>query len=92
MIADLQPAPALAGPKANLVLGCMREFLGRTPQQQQQEARQLLTDLPMWSANGGVRADLADATVRIVTPVAQGQHTFDAIEAAGGTPPTPGGS
>jgi Hsp70 protein len=92
MIADLQPNPGLGGPKAPLVLGCMQQFLGRTPQQQQQEAQEILVDLPTWSVGGGVRADLAEATVRIVTPVAQGQHTFDDREAAGGTSPAPGGS
>jgi hypothetical protein len=38
-----------------------------------------------------VRPDLVEATVRIVTPVAQGQQTFDAAEAAGGTAPASSG-
>jgi hypothetical protein len=70
----------------------MQEFLGRTPQQQQSESREILEALPRWSANGGVRPDLVDATVRIVTPVAQGQKAFDNAEAAGGAAPTSGGS
>jgi hypothetical protein len=90
MIADLQPAPALGGPNATLVLGCMREFAGHTPNQQRQEAQQILIDLPRWSANGGMRADLADATVRIVTPVAQGQRSFTDVE-TGGPPAAPNG-
>jgi hypothetical protein len=90
MIADLRPNPALGGPKAQFVLGCMRQFLGRTPQQQQLESREILEALPRWSANGGIRSDLVDATVRIVTPVAQGQKVFSDAEAAGGT--APGGS
>jgi hypothetical protein len=91
MIADLQPDPALGGPNATLVLGCMREFSGHTPSQQQQEAQQILSDLPGWSANGGMRSDLADATVRIVTPVAQGQRSFTDVETSG-PPPAPNGS
>jgi hypothetical protein len=91
MIADLKPDPALGGPNARFVLGCMQEFLGRTPQQQQRESQSILAALPRWSANGGIRPDLVDATVRIVTPVAQGQQTFDAVEAAGGTAPASSG-
>jgi actin-like ATPase involved in cell morphogenesis len=91
MIADLQPDPALGGPNATFVLECMREFSGHTPNQQQQEAQQILSDLPNWSANGGIRSDVADATVRIVTPVAQGQRSFTDVEASGPLP-APNGS
>jgi hypothetical protein len=90
MIADLQPNPRLGGPNAGLLLGCMQEFRGRTPPQQQQEAHDILATLPAWAANGGIRADLVDAAVRIVTPVAQGRKVFDDVE-AGGSAPTPGG-
>jgi hypothetical protein len=92
MIADLKPDPALGGPNAHFVLGCMQQFLGRTQQQQQGESREILDALPRWSANGGVRPDLVAATVRMITPVAQGTKAFTDAEAAGGTPPTPGGS
>jgi hypothetical protein len=81
MIADLQPDPALGGPNATLVLGCMQEFRGHTPQQQQQESQEILSLLPTWSANGGLRTDLEEATVRIVTPVAAGQKSFSDAEA-----------
>jgi hypothetical protein len=80
MIADLQPNPALGGPNAFRVLGCMQEFRGHTPQQQQAESQEILELLPTWSADGGVRADLVEATVRIVTPVAQGQKAFNEVE------------
>jgi actin-like ATPase involved in cell morphogenesis len=80
MIADLQPNPALGGPNAFRVLGCMQEFRGHTPQQQQAESQEILELLPTWSADGGVRADLVEATVRIVTPVAQGQKAFNSVE------------
>jgi actin-like ATPase involved in cell morphogenesis len=80
MIADLEPNPALGGPNAFRVLGCMQEFRGHTPQQQQSESQEILELLPTWSANGGVRADLVEATVRIVTPVAQGQKSFSDVE------------
>jgi hypothetical protein len=91
LIADLQPNPRLGGPNAGLLLGCMQEFRGHTPQQQQQEAQETLASLPAWAASGGIRADLVDAAVRIVTPVAQGRKVFNDVEAAGGTAATPGG-
>ena len=81
MIADLQPDPALGGPNATLVLGCMQEFRGHTAQQQQQESQEILSLLPTWSANGGLRTDLEEATIRIVTPVAAGQKSFSDVEA-----------
>jgi molecular chaperone DnaK len=80
MIADLQPNPELGGPNATLVLGCMQEFRGHTPPEQRAESQEILELLPKWSANGGVRADLVEATVRIVTPVAQGQKAFTDVE------------
>jgi hypothetical protein len=86
LIADLQPDPAPGGPRAVNLLRCMQEFLGRSPQQQQAESQELLELLPSWTASGGLRTDLADATARMVTPVAQGRKVFSDAEAAGGTP------
>jgi actin-like ATPase involved in cell morphogenesis len=81
MIADLKPNVALGGRNAFRVLGCMQEFRGHPQQLQQRESQEILRFLPTWSANGGVRADLVAATIRIVTPVANGQKAFSAVEA-----------
>lgn len=80
MIADLGPNVALGGKNAFRVLGCMQEFHGHTQLQQQRESQEILRLLPTWSANGGMRPDLVAATVRIVTPVAQGQKALTAAE------------
>ncbi|MGZ6820311.1 MAG: Hsp70 family protein [Blastococcus sp.] len=80
MIADLQPKVSLGGRNAFHVLGCMQEFRGHTQLQQQRESQEILRLLPAWSANGGLRADLVAATVRMVTPVAHGQKAFIAAE------------
>jgi hypothetical protein len=81
MIADLKPNVALGGRNAFRVLGCMQEFRGHPQQLQQRESKEILQLLPTWSANGGLRADLVAATIRIVTPVANGQKAFSAVEA-----------
>ena len=81
MIADLKPNVALGGRNAFHVLSCMEEFRTQTQQLQQRESKEILRLLPTWSASGGIRADLAAATARIVTPVAQGQKGFTAVEA-----------
>ncbi len=94
VIADLAADPAAGGPNAHLVLNCMLAFQGRSQQEQRAEAGEVLTRIPRWARNGGIRQDLVAAVVRIVTPVARGTATFtDAqtgFDPAG--PRSPGGA
>ncbi|MDQ2710152.1 MAG: Hsp70 family protein [Actinomycetota bacterium] len=80
MVEDLNANPAAAGPNAHYVLNCMKEFASQTPDQQKDEAGEILKKLPIWAAHGGIRADVATAAQQIATPVAQGAKVFNSEE------------
>ena len=76
LIADLSPDPAAGGPNAHFLLNCMEDLQGKSPASQRAEANEILTRIPDWARNGGIQPDLVAATIRIVTPVANGATTF----------------
>ena len=54
----------------------MEDLQGKSPASQRAEANEILTRIPDWARNGGIQPDLVAATIRIVTPVANGATTF----------------
>jgi hypothetical protein len=76
LIADLSPDPAAGGPNAHFLLNCMEDLQGKSPASQRAEANEILTRIPDWARNSGIQPDLVAATIRIVTPVANGATTF----------------
>jgi|SRR5690349_1441506 len=76
VIADLSPDPAEGGPNAHFLLNCMEDLQGKSAARQRAEANEILTRIPDWARNGGIQPDLVAATIRIVTPVANGATTF----------------
>lgn len=76
LIVDLSPDPAAGGPNAHFLLNCMEDLQGTSSARQRDEANEILTRIPDWARNGGIQPDLVAATIRIVTPVANGAATF----------------
>jgi len=76
LIADLSPDPAAGGPNAHLLLNCMEDLQGKSPDRQRDEADEVRTRITIWGRNGGIQPDLVAAAIRIVTPVANGSTTF----------------
>ena len=74
VIAYLALRPSVAGPQAHDVLGCMRFLLWRTHAEQRSEAREILGRLPTWAADGGLRADVAQAARTIALETVAGRR------------------